>query len=177
MPSLFDTVARIAFGFAALVLIVLAILTMAYGVGAAAGALLRWDDVGGAVLNAVGYVVISIAVFEVAKYIIEEELVREREMRIASEARRSLTKFISTIAIAVFLEGLVIVFRVSHEQLSDLVYPSLLLVTGVVMVLGLGLFQRLSADVERRVDSDDRRNERMEEKRQADPEASSPGRT
>ena len=66
-------------------------------------------------LSAIGYVVIAMAVFDVAKYFIEEEVIRGREMRDAAEARRSLTKFVSTIAIAVFIEGLVIVFQASKE--------------------------------------------------------------
>jgi len=59
--------------------------------------------------------VIAIAVFDFAKYFIEEEVIRGREMRLMSEARRSLTKFISTISIAVFIEGLVLVFQVSKQ--------------------------------------------------------------
>ena len=71
-----------------------------------------------------------------------------------AEARRSLTKFISTIAIAVFLEALVTVFRVSTENTAEMLYPTLLLVAGTFLVLGLGLFQRLSAMVEQQVEGE-----------------------
>jgi hypothetical protein len=77
-------------------------------------------------------------------------------MRGAAETRRSLTKFISTISIAVFIEGLVLVFRVSRESVDELLYPTGLLITGIVIVVGLGLYQRLSADVEQKVDDKDR---------------------
>ena len=90
------------------------------------------------------------AVFDVAKYFIEEEVIRGREMRIASEARRSLTKFISTISIAVFIEGLVTVVRVSKQDVDKMLYPNLLLLTAIVIVVGLGLYQRLSAAIERK---------------------------
>jgi hypothetical protein len=103
--------------------------------------------------------VIAIAVFDVSKYLFEEEVVRSRELRAASEARRSLTKFISTIAIAVFLEGLVVVFRVSKENVPEMVYPTLLLVVGILIVLGLGVYQRLSASVESEVEQRDRRED------------------
>ena len=102
---------------------------------------------------------IAIAVFDVAKFIIEEEVLNGRERRIASEARRSLTKFISTIAIAVFLEALVIVFRVSASRIPELLYPTLLLVAATLLVLGLGLYQRLSVTVEREVETHDRSEE------------------
>ncbi len=99
-------------------------------------------------LNAIGYVVIAIAVFDVAKYLLEEEVLRGREMRNAGEARKSLTKFVSTIAIAVFLEALVTIFKVAKEDPEKLLFPTLLLLAGVAMIVGLGVFQRLSVKVE-----------------------------
>ncbi len=82
------------------------------------------QDVGEALLNAVGYVVIALAVFDVAKYILEEEVIDPTQMRNAGEARRSTTKFMSTISIAVFLEALVVVFQTSKgEALLSCFFP------------------------------------------------------
>jgi hypothetical protein len=78
-------------------------------------------------------------------------------MRSPGEARRSLTKFISTVSIAVFLEALVTVFRVSHTDVADLIYPALLLLTATIMIIGLGVYQRLSAIVEQQIGSKDKR--------------------
>lgn len=155
--EIFETGARFVFAAMALVLVLFAVIMTVYGIGETLYALYTWQDFGLAVLRGVGYIIVAIAVFEVAKYIVEEELVHEREMRSAAEARRSLTKFISTIAIAVFLEGLVTVFRVSHTKVEDLIYPSLLLLTAILMILGLGVFQRLSATVEAQVGAKDQR--------------------
>jgi hypothetical protein len=154
---MFEVGARLIFAGVALVLGLFAAMMTFYGIGQTIYALYAWQDFGLSVLRGVGYIVVAIAVFEVAKYLVEEELVHERELRAAAEARRSLTKFISTISIAVFLEGLVTVFRVSHTSVQDLVYPSILLLTAVLMILGLGVFQRLSAQVERQVGQKDRR--------------------
>ena len=106
--------------------------------------------------------VIAVAVFDVAKYFVEEEVIRGREMRLASEARRSLTKFISTIAIAVFIEALVMVFRQGSQDIALILYPAAILVTGILIILGLGLYQRLSADVEGRVDAKDRAQDKQD---------------
>ncbi|HEX2216030.1 MAG TPA: GNAT family acetyltransferase [Xanthobacteraceae bacterium] len=152
LAQLFDVVSRFAFSIAAAILMLLAIVMIIYGVGHVAVTLFQAGDMGIAVLRGVGYVVVAIAVFDLAIYLLEEEVLRGREMRAPSEARRSLTKFISTIAIAVFLEGLVTVFRVSHTNVRELVYPALLLLTAMLLVLGLGLFQRLSASVEAQVE-------------------------
>jgi archaellum biogenesis protein FlaJ (TadC family) len=145
---------RAVFAFAALVLMLLALGLILQGVYYAATAIWAPDThTKTALLNAIGYVVIAIAVFDVAKFLVEEEVVQSREKQTASEARLSLTKFISTIAIAVFLEALVMVFQVGTERVADMLYPTFLLVAGTLLVLGLGVFQRLSAEVEQRVEN------------------------
>ena len=149
MQKVMDLLARFGFGTASVVLMALSLALVGFAIVELYGAAARsWVEFGDALLGAIGYVVIAIAVFDVAKYFIEEEVIRGREMRIAAEARRSLTKFISTISIAVFIEGLVTVVRVSKQDVDKMFYPTLLLLTAVVIVVGLGLFQRLSAVIE-----------------------------
>jgi hypothetical protein len=146
-------VSRLVFGFAALVLMLFALGLILQGVYYSAASMLAagaQDKT--ALLGAVGYVIIAIAVFDVAKFLIEGEVVQSHEKQTASEARLSLTKFISTIAIAVFLGALVTVFRVSTDNVAEMLYPTFLLVAGTLLVLGLGMFQRLSAAVEERVE-------------------------
>ena len=75
---------------------------------------------------------------------------------LASEARRSLTKFVSAIAIVVFIEGLVLVFRESRDDIAQLLYPSAVVVTGIGIIIGLGIYQRLSADAESMVEARDK---------------------
>ena len=59
---------------------------------------------------------IAIAVFEVGKFMVEEELIRERQLRSVLEARRSLTKFVTIVIITLSLEGLVLVFETKLEH-------------------------------------------------------------
>lgn len=87
-----------------------------------------------------------------AKYFITEEVIRVLEMRMASDERRRLTKFITIISIAVFIEGLVTVVRVSKQDVEKMFYPTLLLLTAILIVIGLGLYQRLSVPVEQQDD-------------------------
>lgn len=100
-------------------------------------------------LESIGFVVVGVAVFDVARYFLEEEVLRAREMRHAIEARCSLTKFMSAIVIAVFLEALVTVFKVAKQSPEQLLYPVLLLFGGTAMIVGLGVYQKLSVSVER----------------------------
>ena len=153
-----DFISRGVFAIAAAVLALIALALSVYSAALIVNALRGpWGEAGSALLESIGYVVIAVAVFDVAKYFMEEEVIRGREMRSPAEARRSLTKFISTIAIAVFIEGVVIVFRVSKQDIETLLYPTALLLTAIIIVVGLGAYQRLSSAVEEKVEQRDRR--------------------
>ena len=146
---LLDFIARLVFGIASIFLILLAGALICYaGWGVAQAIGQSADNIGSVLLEAVGYTIISIAVFDVGKYLLEEEAIRARELRHAGEVRRSLTKFVSTIAIAVFLEALVAVFEAAKQDMSMMLYPTLLMFVGVTLIVGLGIFQRLSIEVE-----------------------------
>jgi hypothetical protein len=154
-----EWLSRGAFASASLVLMAMSFALVIYGgVEVVMAGWSSWKDAGGVLLAAIGYVVIAMAVFDVAKYFIEEEVIRGREMRDAAEARRSLTKFVSTISIAVFIEGLVITFQASKDDLASMIYPTALLLTAIIVVVGLGVYQRLSADVEDKLDKRDKKN-------------------
>lgn len=151
MP-LIDGLTRAVFGLLSLMLaligaglIVYAGLQLAFAVGGSEGAL------GAALLEAVGYAVIAVAVFDVAKYLLDEDVLRTRELRHAGEARRSLTRFLSTITIAVFLEALVALFQASKESFALMIYPTGLLLAGVVLIIGLGVYLRLSVAAEQEI--------------------------
>jgi hypothetical protein len=145
-----DRTSRIWFGAVGAILIALASALVLAGIYQVIISIMRWDaSLNQRLLSAVGYVVIAVAVFDVAKYLIEEEVVRERELRQVGEVRRSLTRFTSTILIAVFLEAIVLIFKVSDEDLALSIYPTLLLLAGVAMLVGLGAFQRFAAAAER----------------------------
>jgi hypothetical protein len=161
MTNVMELVSRGVFGLASAVLMLIAVALSVYSgsqivTAFAAG----WGEAGPALLGAIGYVVIAMAVFDVAKYFVEEEVIRGRAMRRASEARRSLTKFMSTIVIAVFIEALVMVFREGSKDITMVLYPAVILFMGILTILGLGLYQRLSADVEEQVDEKDKVHER-----------------
>jgi hypothetical protein len=152
-----DVVSRAVFGLASLVLMAIAVTLSIYSAYLIVAAFAKgWAEAGEGLLGAIGYVVIAVAVFDVAKYFVEEEVIRGREMRIASEARRSLTKFVSTIVIAVFIEGLVMVFREGGKDVGRVLYPAVILLMGILIILGLGVYQRLSATVEAEVDEKDK---------------------
>lgn len=97
-------------------------------------------------LESIGLITIAIAVYQVATFLFEEELVRDRQLRSVLEARRSLTKFFTIIIITLSLEAIVLVFETKLEHVADLIYPTGLMAVAVAATVGLGLFQWLTAD-------------------------------
>jgi hypothetical protein len=102
-------------------------------------------------LESVSLVVISVAIIDVAKYILEEEVLRDRELREPAEAREAITKFIVVIALVIAIESIVFIFNLGHSQPQGLIYPALLLLVFVAMIVGLGVYQRLSLAGERQL--------------------------
>ena len=103
-----------------------------------------------AMLEAIGLTVLALAVIDVSKYLLDEEVLRERELRATSEARGALTKFLTIITIAISLEAVVLIFDATKSNaIETLVYPVLLLFAVVAIVASLGLYQWLSARTEK----------------------------
>ncbi|MGH8772894.1 MAG: hypothetical protein ACREV2_17225, partial [Burkholderiales bacterium] len=61
------------------------------------------------ILDSVGLLVVAVAVFDVAKFLIEEQVLRTKEVRTPEESKKTLTKFMTIIVIAVSLEALVLI--------------------------------------------------------------------
>ena len=72
---------------------------------------------------------------------------RQRELRSAVEARRSLTKFITIVVIAASLEALVMIFEASRTELERSVYPAILFGVAMFALVALGAFQWLSSRI------------------------------
>jgi hypothetical protein len=141
----FEGVSRLLF-----VLVTLALYALAISmIGAGAWQLVR-GAFGGEVgiynlMNGVGLLIVSLAIIDVAKFVVEENVVRERELRSAGEARRSLTKFMTIIIIALSLEAVVGIFEAGREKnFEQLLYPAAVMVVAVLALVGLGAFQFLS---------------------------------
>jgi hypothetical protein len=134
--------------FAALTLIVLSLIIMGWSIYEV---FTNMDgDVGfiPLMLQAVGAIIIAAAIIDVAKYMMEEEVFMDKELRDPIEARRTITKIIVIITIAVSIEGLVYIFKAGTKDLSLLLYPALLIVVSAILIVALGIYQKLSSTIE-----------------------------
>ena len=147
--NLFNLVGILVYTVASLSLLGISLAMLAYALWEVYTAVHAGERIIDNMLNAIGLIVIAVAGFDVSKYLMEEEVLRDRELRSAREARQTLTKFLVIIIIAVSLEALVFVFRAGSKNVADLLYPTLLIGASAFLVITLGLYQRLSTDVER----------------------------
>lgn len=139
----------VLYGFAAIALASIAIVTIVFSLLHVWDALTTGSQLELALLDAVGMVIVSVAVFDVAKYLMEEGVIHRQELRSAREARYALTKFLSIIIIAVALETLVFIFTAGRTSMPDLLYPAILLLVVILAPVALGLFQRFSREAEK----------------------------
>ncbi len=99
-----------------------------------------------ALLDAVGFIVIGTAVFDVSRFLMEEEVFKVHGEETSNKQRTTLIKFLVIIIIAVSLEALVFVFSAAKKDISLLVYPTFLLLTAVMFVIGLGVYQKMTRE-------------------------------
>lgn len=148
IEKLFPTVSKLFYILAAAILTLLSLVLTGMSAWRVIEAAIGGSGFIMQILDGIGLIVVAIAVFDVAKFIIEEEVVRDRELRSASEARISLTKFATIIVIVVSLEGLVMIFEAKEQGLPYLIYPAAVVATAILGLIGLGLFQWLSRHAE-----------------------------
>jgi len=99
-----------------------------------------------ALLNAIGLIVIGMAVFDVSKFLLEEEVFSSSTTKSPAKQRGTLLKFLVIISIAVSLEALVFIFDAGTKDITMLIYPTFLLIAAILVVVGLGMYQKLTRD-------------------------------
>ncbi len=91
---------------------------------------------------------LALAIFDLAKTIFEEEVLLRKDVRRHSATRRTLTRFIASILIAISIEALMLVFKFAIQDPSHLNEAGWLVFTVVGLLIGLGLYVYLGAQAE-----------------------------
>ncbi|WP_202594547.1 hypothetical protein [Reinekea blandensis] len=88
--------------------------------------------------------IIAMALFELAT-VIAAEYGRERSHDVITMMKRTLPRFIGTVAIALALEGLMMVIKYSQLDLAgNLYYPVAIIVSAAILLIALGVFIRFA---------------------------------
>lgn len=155
MEQMFNKLLTAIHFIAALMLILIAVITMGWSVYEIIASLISEgkDDPISLILQSVGAIIIAAAIIDVAQYMIEEEVFKDKELRNPEEARKTITKIMVIISIAVSIEGLVYIFKAGTNDLRLLIYPATLIFVSSISIVALGLYQKLSVSIEAKTES------------------------
>lgn len=153
MDRVFEIATTIIYLFAATILAVMALTIMSWSVYTVFDAVMTnfsaKEEFILTMLQSVASIIISVAILDVGKYMIEEDVVRNKELRKPKEARETITKIMVIISIAVSMEGLVYIFKAGTQDVTLLIYPAALIIAAVLVIVGLGVYQKLSTSIEK----------------------------
>jgi hypothetical protein len=101
-----------------------------------------------AVLEAIAVLTVAVAALELGQTILEEEVRREAHMSAPTRVRRFLSRFMVVLVVALSLECMVLVFRVSQEAPEQLPYVASVGAAAALLLIAWGVFIRLNRAAE-----------------------------
>jgi hypothetical protein len=107
------------------------------------------ESLANGLIKTINIAVVSLAIFELGVGIGKEYTTEEDEQGgIYRSVRRSITRFVAVVCTALVLEGLIMVIKYSQLELAgNLSYPVAIIVAASLLLLSLGGFLKLTADV------------------------------
>ena len=96
------------------------------------------------VMEEVAFIVFAVAVADVARYLLVEEVLHGKEKKPHAERRKALSNLILIITTAFSLEGLILTIQMAKISIEKLIYPIMLLIVSAILLIALGLYQKLS---------------------------------
>ena len=101
-----------------------------------------------AVLESIAVLTVAVAALELGQTILEEEVHRQAQMSAPTRVRRFLSRFMVVLVVALSIETLVLVFRLSQDQPEALPYAAAVGATAALMLVAWGLFIRFNRSAE-----------------------------
>ncbi|MCH1930878.1 PDC sensor domain-containing protein [Shewanella sp. A25] len=94
------------------------------------------------------FITLALAIFDLGKTILEEEVLMHKDIFRHSSTRRTITRFVSTILIAISIEALLTMFKASLGE-KQYIEPAIWMMLAVVgLLVGLGAYVYLGAKAE-----------------------------
>jgi hypothetical protein len=94
------------------------------------------------------YLTLGLAVFDLGKTILEEEVLMHKDIFRHSSTRRTITRFVAAILIAVSIEALLMMFKAALGQGEDMLAGVWMMLTAIGLLVGLGVYVYLGARAE-----------------------------
>lgn len=113
-------------------------------------AFLDSESMANAVVKSINIAVVSLAIFELGIGINKEYTSEDDDdgNNIYVSVRRSITRFVAVVCVALVLEGLIMVIKYSQLELAgNLGYPVAIIAAASILLLSLGGFLKLTRDI------------------------------
>jgi uncharacterized protein YacL len=94
------------------------------------------------------FLTLGLAVFDLGKTILEEEVLMHKDIFRHSSTRRTITRFIAAILIAVSIEALLMMFKSALNESLSIMPAVWMMLTAVGLLVGLGSYVYLGAKAE-----------------------------
>jgi len=91
-------------------------------------------------------VTLGLAIFDLGKTILEEEVLLHKDIHHTDSTRRTISRFMSAIVIAVSIESLLLMFKSLLGDPAQLNSAVFMLLAAVALLVGLGAYLRLTSD-------------------------------
>ena len=98
--------------------------------------------------GAIIYLTLGLAVFDLGKTILEEEVLMHKDIFRHSSTRRTITRFVAAILIAVSIESLLLMFKAALGHGENMLAAVWMMFTAIGLLVGLGLYVYLGAQAE-----------------------------
>jgi len=100
------------------------------------------------IIKSINTLVISLAMYELGVGVGKEYTVEDKEENIFQNMRRTITRFVGTVCIALVLESLIMIIKYSQLDLAgNLYYPVAILSSCSFLLIALGLFLKLTGHI------------------------------
>ena len=94
------------------------------------------------------YLTLALAVFDLGKTMLEEEVLMHKDIFRHSSTRRTITRFTAAILIAVSIEALMLMFKAALGDGHNLLHAVWMMMASVGLLVGLGLYVYLGTKAE-----------------------------
>lgn len=142
----FHTLTKIFYGVAGFSMVLLALFIIIYSlIGFFTSLIVHNDFTLDAIFKPIIALTLGIAIFDLAKTILEQEVFFKSYSRNAKVDTKMVTKFLITIIIALSIEGLMVVFKIAIENYTQMV-NALYLISGIsLIIIALSIFIYLTS--------------------------------
>ena len=94
------------------------------------------------------FLTLALAIFDLGKTIVEEEVLMHKDIFRHSSTRRTITRFVAAILIAVSIEALLLMFKSALGDGQDIQAAVWMMFSAVGLLIGLGIYVYLGARAE-----------------------------